>query len=477
MGDTNRRKILIKKTWIILVAWTLILSVLLVRDLNTQNDAVNNLALREATAHFQKDEAFRFWSAIHGGFYVPVSERTPPNPHLAHVFERDIETKSGIRLTLMNLAYALRQMNEDFTKSYGVAGHITSLLPLRPENKPDNWERMALESFEKGDTLVLDYTKINNKPFLRLMKPLITKQGCLKCHAHQGYKVGDVRGGVSVSVPLNDYYVEKKQTVQIHLMSFLIIWILGIGLIVLASWYSKKNMLKRDVALKLLKESYNILEIKVGERTAELSKINSRLNKEIAEHLSSKDKLVESEIKYRTMFKKAPLSFQSLDKDGYVIDVNPMWIETLGYSREEVIGKWFGDFLRSDYVEHFRENFPEFKKAGSISDVQFYMKKKNGGHIYTSFEGRIGYTTEGIFKQTYCVFKDITKENEIGIELKKNKEYLEEIVEERTSELEQKNRNLQEQYKELERYNKLMVGREYRIKELRDEIEKLKSNE
>jgi hypothetical protein len=33
------------------------------------------------------------------------------------------------------------------------------------------------------------------------MKPLVTQEGCLKCHEHQGYKVGDIRGGVSVYVP------------------------------------------------------------------------------------------------------------------------------------------------------------------------------------------------------------------------------------------------------------------------------------
>ncbi len=38
---------------------------------------------------------------------------------------------------------------------------------------------------------------------MRLMKPMVTKESCLKCHTHQGYKVGDIRGSVSVSVPNN----------------------------------------------------------------------------------------------------------------------------------------------------------------------------------------------------------------------------------------------------------------------------------
>ena len=208
--NTQRKK-LMKYTLSFVVIWTIILTILLVRNLALVEKATQSLAIKEAQAHFKKDEAFRFWSATHGGFYVPISERTPPSPFLKHILERDIETPAGVKLTLMNPAYALRQMNEDFTEAYGVAGHITSLLPLRIENSPDDWEYKALKLFEKGETQVLEFTDFEKQPFLRLMQPLITQKGCLKCHAHQGYKVGDIRGGVSVSVPLTDYLAEEQQ--------------------------------------------------------------------------------------------------------------------------------------------------------------------------------------------------------------------------------------------------------------------------
>ncbi len=63
--------------------------------------------------------------------------------------------------------------------------------------------------------------------------------------------------------------------------------------------------------------------------------------------------------------------------------------------------------------------------------------------------------------------KDILKRKKIEEELKTNQENLETIVKERTKELEERN-------KELEEYNDLFIGREFRIKELRDEIKKLK---
>ena len=122
------------------------------------------------------------------------------------------------------------------------------------------------------------------------------------------------------------------------------------------------------------------------------------------------DALRISEEKFRALYQNSPLSYQSLDENGYFIDINPMWEKTLGYLREEVIGKWYGDFLHPDYVEHFRKNFPAFKKRGSISGVQFKLRKKSGEFIHVSFEGCVGYYPDGSFRQTYCVFKDITEQ-------------------------------------------------------------------
>ena len=137
----------------------------------------------------------------------------------------------------------------------------------------------------------------------------------------------------------------------------------------------------------------------------------------------------ESEEKYRAMYNNAPLSYQSLDENGCFIDINPMWLKTLGYERSEVIGKWYGDFLHPDYVEHFRINFPAFKKRGYVSDVQFKLRRKDGPYIYVSFEGCIGYTPEGKFRQTYCVFKDITEQKALENALIRAKEKAEESEE------------------------------------------------
>ncbi len=127
-----------------------------------------------------------------------------------------------------------------------------------------------------------------------------------------------------------------------------------------------------------------------------------------------------SEEKYKSIYENAPLAFQSLNTDGEIIDINPAWLNLLGYSKEDVMGEKFSSFLDKDFVDHFKTNFPAFKERGFVKDVQFKMKKKGGDNVYVSFEGCVGNDTEGNFVQTYCTFKEITKEKLFEEKLKES---------------------------------------------------------
>ena len=113
--------------------------------------------------------------------------------------------------------------------------------------------------------------------------------------------------------------------------------------------------------------------------------------------------------KYRALYDNAPLPYQSLDQDGCFLDVNLAWLRTLGYEREQVIGKWFGDFLHPDCKPNFEKNFRAFKTRGYVHDMQFKIRDRGGHYLDIMFEGSIDYTPDGKFRQTYCVFQDITE--------------------------------------------------------------------
>ncbi|WP_319575913.1 PAS domain S-box protein [uncultured Desulfobacter sp.] len=137
--------------------------------------------------------------------------------------------------------------------------------------------------------------------------------------------------------------------------------------------------------------------------------------------------LQESEEKFKTMFEKAPLSYQSLDENGCFKEVNQTWLKTMGYTREEVLGKNFNEFLVPEWKNHFKENFPRFKAVGEILGVEFEMVKKNGDAILVSFHGKIAKNETGGFKQTHCIFQDITSIRQAEASSNRLKERLESL--------------------------------------------------
>jgi len=236
-------------------AWTLIVVGLAMSDALHIDRAVREMAILEARAHFNKDQAFRFWASSHGGVYVPVSDQVTPNPFLSHLPERDIRTPAGKSLTLMNPAYMIRQIMEQYTTAYGVYGHITSLKHFRPETAPDAWETTSLMAFEKGEEEALEFAEIHGKSYLRLMRPMVAEQDCLKCHGFQGYRVGDVRGGVSISVPMDPYLDARREEFVAHGISFGILWSLGFIGIGFATYALNRRVRARDEAEKSLRIS------------------------------------------------------------------------------------------------------------------------------------------------------------------------------------------------------------------------------
>lgn len=140
-------------------------------------------------------------------------------------------------------------------------------------------------------------------------------------------------------------------------------------------------------------------------------KPNSGLIKDLIDISAKNNKhLTELQEKHSILYNNSHLSYQSLDINGNIIEVNNTWLNTLGYKQENVIGKWFGDFLHPDYVSTFKERFEQFKKDGLVEDVLFQMRKKNKEYVLVSFKGCVLHNPNGEFKCTYCSFVDITDE-------------------------------------------------------------------
>jgi methyl-accepting chemotaxis protein len=125
---------------------------------------------------------------------------------------------------------------EEYANKNQMTFHTPSLTPRDPKNKPDDFERRALEMFQSDPSLkeFSERQSVDGKEFMRYARPVRITQDCLVCHgdpvgqigpfgyAKEGMKVGDLRGAFAVTAS-TDQLVSTSfwNSVYIFLLSFL----------------------------------------------------------------------------------------------------------------------------------------------------------------------------------------------------------------------------------------------------------------
>jgi putative nucleotidyltransferase with HDIG domain len=247
-----------RNSLLLALLWTGLLSALLFLNVREIQKTPVQQAEIQAKSLINSVISFRSWASSFGGVYVPVSEQYPPNPYLKTP-KRDLTTTDGDKLTLVNPAYMTRQVFQDFHGKAGLNGHLTSLKPLNPNNKPDAWEVKSLEAFEGGSlqATTIEQTAQGAKVF-RYMKPLYVEDTCMKCHAEQGYKVGDVRGGISTMIDLQEGEAIAAGSITSLMWTYGLIWLLGLGGLYIAFRRAVALETEREQKLNLLHVSENL---------------------------------------------------------------------------------------------------------------------------------------------------------------------------------------------------------------------------
>lgn len=115
-----------------------------------------------------------------------------------------------------------------------------------------------------------------------------------------------------------------------------------------------------------------------------------------------------SEDKFRRFYNDAPWAYHSLDSSGRLVEINAAWTKVVGYSREEILGKWFGDLLIPEDQQPFRSSFEGMAETGEIHDVEQTMVTKDGSTITVNIHSKVIRDKEGRFQQTHAILYDIT---------------------------------------------------------------------
>ena len=515
------------------LAWTAFVIFSLLLTIRNYHKAILQEATIEARTQLEVNLEYRNLISKLGGVYASV-DNVSPNPYL-NVPKRDITTKDGNRLTLLNPAYMTRLMFETMGEKSALPfiNKITSLNFVNPDNAPDEWEKKSLLSFEKGVKETSEITPVAGKPYLRLMRPFITGDSCLKCHGYQGYKEGDIRGGISIAVPLSQYNELETRTRNIMILTYVLLWFLGnVGLIAFSRYKQKQEtiIIENEWKFRTVSESANDWEywlsgsrqlvymspsskkitgyspeefvnnpdlmtsiIHSEDRNLYVTHINSfeeehhdemefriitkdgrmkwlahicaplyRQNKFLGRRISNRDitdrKMTEEALhksaeRMEDLYNNAPCGYHSLDKEGIFVGINDTELYWLGYSRDEIIGKKkFSDMLTSDSLKTFEKSFPVFKAQGWIKDLEFEMIRKDGTILPVLLNASVIKDNKGNYLMSRSTVYDMTERKKTETELRRYREHLEELVKQRTSELEQMTNELSRSNTELQQF-------------------------
>jgi signal transduction histidine kinase len=164
-----------------------------------QNELVISHTERQARMLAQQILLTRKWVADHDGLYFIKKPGVASNPFLG---DSDIYDREGNAYVKRNPAMVTRELSEYASQVDFCRFGVTSLKPVNPNNAPDDFERQGLLGFEQGREELMSIVNAKEGRLLRYMIPLKVQESCLACHAKHGYKVGDIRGALSLVLPI-----------------------------------------------------------------------------------------------------------------------------------------------------------------------------------------------------------------------------------------------------------------------------------
>lgn len=403
----------------------------------TRTEDVKQLAIVEARTAFEKDILYRRWVARHGGVYVRITDETKPNPILAHIPERDITTPSGVKLTLVNPAYMTRQVFEAAKNFNGPQGHITSLTPLHQANTPDPWEAAALKRLEQGVYEVTGIVPINGKPYMRLIRPFQADETCITCHGHQELTQGDIIGGISVSVAMDDRLSALKSELRQLALWHGLFWMLGITAIGFG-----ELRLSRDTRALISSES------QLNEKNDELVITEEELRQQLDEYLHSQYELMVEKEKLNTVM--------SCMGDGLAIIGTDFRILYQNRALRELFGPAGGAFCYATY-QHRSKPCSDCPVSASFREGGIHTRtvpmKIAGKVVWFETTTSPYHDAMGRVVGSVQIYRNIDDRKRHQQEIENLNASLEQRIQERTADLEHSNSSLETANREMEAFS------------------------
>ena len=208
-------------------------------DRRTEEAIFRDAYLKRAQAHFRDIVVTRRWNSDYGGVYVEKLLGVETSPYLPGT---DIQGTNGKTYALRNPALMTREIANLIGRDTDYWFRTTALRTKNSANAPDAWERAALEQFAAGTRKdVFERKDEGGRLMFRYMAPLLFEESCVPCHQGLGFKLGDVRGGVSVSFDITSEQAIRNTRV---LQQGLLFGAASLGLLLLVVTLARRHYIK-----------------------------------------------------------------------------------------------------------------------------------------------------------------------------------------------------------------------------------------
>lgn len=122
-------------------------------------------------------------------------------------------------------------------------------------------------------------------------------------------------------------------------------------------------------------------------------------------------RLEDSEAHFRRLYRNTPAMLHSMDNRGQLVEVSQTWLDTLGYSQDEVIGKNFFHFLVDENLEEVRtEHFRKLNQAGAIHGAAYRLHHKNGEILEAALSEVAEKNSQGEITASFAVLNDLSSQ-------------------------------------------------------------------
>ncbi|NEO85139.1 MAG: PAS domain S-box protein, partial [Spirulina sp. SIO3F2] len=173
-------------------------------------------------------------------------------------------------------------------------------------------------------------------------------------------------------------------------------------------------LLVRDVSDRkqvedTLRKRTEELELRVEERTNQLTHLNEELLHEIAERNNAEETLQETEKRFRTLFNQAEVGIIQTTKTGQFVKVNPRFVELTGYSEEHLKERTFQDLTNPEDLGHVVTQFRQLlaKEISELS-VEHRFVRADGSMVWVQMSGSVVWDLVGEVEYFMGVVADIS---------------------------------------------------------------------